>query len=176
MRLDVTWETFLKHPASRNFQVKKLAGCEDVDLAKEYISKDFLIAGTVSQFDAFLILLANKLQMPVDLFTYDKKNVDNSERQPDLPQPFLDGLLERNQLDQKLYDWIDTELFPAYLSSYPGDFSRDLREFRQLQQVAPRPHVKPAVDFIYRNAYLKPVSGVSRILNGLPYSGSYSSD
>jgi hypothetical protein len=174
MALDTSWEAFLKHPASKNFQVKKLAGCENLDLAKENISKYFLLAGTVNQFDAFLVLLAKKLEMPLELFTYDKQNVDANPQQLTMPELFFDGLRERNQLDQELYDWIDTKLFPEYVAEYPDDFSSDLAEFRLLQQVASRPRVKPAIDFVYRNAYLKPVSGIIRVFNGLPYQGSYS--
>jgi hypothetical protein len=38
MKIDENWSTFLRHPVSQNFQVKKIAGCEDLDLAKEYLS------------------------------------------------------------------------------------------------------------------------------------------
>ena len=174
MKLNMSWEAFLKHPASQNFQVKKIAGCEDLDLAKENISKRFMLAGTVSQFDEFLVLLAKKLRMPLDLFTYSKRNVDTGSQHVQMPDSFFDQLRERNRLDQELYEWIETKLLVNYVTEYSGNFSSDLEEFRLLQQHAASPRTRPVIDSIYRNVYLKPLSGMIRVSNGLPYHGSYS--
>lgn len=167
------WAAFLRHPISRNFQVKKIAGCEDLDLAKEIISKDFLLAGTVNQFDAFLVLLADKLGISMELFTYSQRNVDTDTRHLEMPNMFFDQLRERNQLDQKLFEWIDTQLLAEYISAYSGAFSADLEKFRAIQREASPPVIKPLVDSVYRNAYLKPISGLIRVSNGLPFTGSY---
>jgi hypothetical protein len=176
MKRNTSWEAFLKHPVSQNFQVKKIAGCEDLDLAKENISKHFMLAGTVNQFDEFLVLLAKKLEMPLGSFTYRKQNVDMRPRNIQLPTSFFDQLRERNWLDQQLYEWIETKLLVNYVAEYPGHFSSDLEEFRALQQVATSARIKPVMDSIYRNVYLKPVSGMVRVSNGLPYHGSYSTN
>jgi hypothetical protein len=174
MKLNMSWEAFLKHPVSQNFQVKKIAGCEDLDLAKENISKHFMLAGTVDQFDEFLVLLAEKLRMPLDLFTYSKQNVDTGSRHVQMPDSFFDQLRERNRLDQKLYEWIETKLLVDYVAEYSGNFSSDLEGFRTRQQVVASPRIGPVMDSVYRNVYLKPVSGLIRLSNGLPYHGSYS--
>jgi hypothetical protein len=174
MKLNTSWEAFLKHPSSQNFQVKKIAGCEDLDLAKENISKHFMLAGTVDQFDEFLVLLAEKLGMPLDLFTYRKQNVDTGSRHVQMPDSFFDQLRERNRLDQKLYEWIETKLLVDYVAEYSGNFSSDLEEFRAQQQLVASQRIGPVMDSIYRNVYLKPVSGMVRVSNGLPYHGSYS--
>jgi hypothetical protein len=174
MKLRMTWEAFLKHPSSQNFQVKKIAGCEDLDLAKENISKHFLLVGAANQFDEFLVLLAKKLGMPLALFTYRKQNVDTGSRHVEMPDGFFDALRERNRLDEKLYEWIVTTLLASYVAEYSGNFSDDLKEFRARQQAAPNPRIKTVMDSIYRNAYLKPLSALIRVSNGLPYHGSYS--
>lgn len=176
LKLDPAQPAYLQHPASQNFQVKKIAGCEDLDLAKENISKHFLLAGTVDKFDEFLVLLAKKLGMPSALFTYRKQNVDANPQRLEIPDSFYGQLRERNQLDQQLYDWIDTGLFAQYLAEYAGDFMADLEDFRNLQTIASRPIIKPLIDSIYRNSYLKPVSGLIRVRSGLPFSGSYSTE
>lgn len=176
LKLDTDGSAFLEHPVSQNFQVKKIAGCEDLDLAKENISKHFLLAGTVDQFDQFLVLLARKLGMPLDLFTYNKRNVGADSQQLQMPDNFYDRLQERNQLDQQLYHWIETELFSKYIAEYSGSFAADLDEFRSLQQVAESPKIKPLIDSIYRNGYLKPVSGLIRMSNGLSFRGSYATE
>lgn len=172
---DTNWEEFLKHPGSRNFQVRKIAGCEDVGLAKDYIAQHFLLVGTVDDFDSFMVLLARRLEVPLAMMTYGRQNVARPERKVlETPDVFYEGLRERNQLDQQLYDWVRTELVPQYIEEYGPRFSSDVAELRRLQQTAERRKLRGAVDFIYRNAYLKPVSGVTRVVNGLPYQGSYS--
>jgi len=165
---------FLQHPVARNFQVRKIAGCEDLDLAKENLTKNFLLAGSVNQFDAFLVLLAQKLRLPLDLFTYSKQNIGANRQHVDIPPNFRDRLREQNQLDLKLVEWIDDELFPSYIAAYPGNFETDLKRFTDLQHSHTNASAASALDFIYRNAYMKPVSGVIRLSNGLPYLGSYS--
>lgn len=171
-----SWQEFLRHPTSRNFQVRKIAGCEDIDLAKECIARHFLLAGTVEEFDPFVVVLARLLGMPLARFTYEKQNVGAHRREPPqrLPEAFYDGLRERNELDQQLYAWVRDELFPGYVEAYEGAFASDLAEFRRLQQMGARKRAMSTIDFAYRNAYLKPVSGLTRVVNGLPWQGSYS--
>jgi hypothetical protein len=176
MKVEGSWQAFLEHPASQNFQVKKIAGCEDLDLAKENIEQHFLLAGTVDQFDEFLVLLAKKLGMPLHLFTYSIQNVDAQPKQITLPDLFYDRLRERNMLDQQLYEWVRTAMYSKYIADYSGDFSSDLDDFRNLQHAPLRPKARISIDWLYRNGYLKPVSGLIRLFNGLPYSGSYSTE
>lgn len=176
LKLDTDGSAFLEHPVSQNFQVKKIAGCEDLELAKENISNYFLLAGTVDKFDEFLVILAQKLGMPLQLFTYNKRNVGADSRHLEMPDDFFERLHERNQLDQQLYDWIETELFSKYIAEYSGDFSADLDKFRKLQQVPETPKMKTLIESIYRNAYLKPISGLIRVSNGLAFRGSYATE
>lgn len=166
-------DAFLQHPVSHNFQVKKLAGCENLDLAIENVTNHFMLAGTVEDFDAFLVLLAQQLDMPLERFVYRKQNVDTTDRALKIPKTFKDHLRECNQLDQRLYDWVKTEFLADRVDNYAGNFPADLKKFQTLQQAVPHRTVAPIIDSVYRNAYLKPVSGLIRFLNGLPYSGSY---
>lgn len=173
-RIDVSGpEAFLKHPVSKNFQVKKIAGCEDLDLAMENITKYFMLAGIVEDFDSFLVLLAQQLELPLEKFVYRKKNVNNDRGHVSVPQDFADRLHERNQLDLKLYNWVKSVLLREYVERYSGDFASDLQAFKSIQRSAVHARIKPLVDSVYRNAYIKPISGLIRVTNGLPYVGSY---
>lgn len=174
-RIDVSGPAaFLEHPLSSNFQVKKLAGREDLELARDNLRRHFLLAGTVEQFDAFLVLLARKLDMPLERLTYRPRNVNPAPDRLQVTDEFVDALRRRNQLDQQLYDYVANDLHSEYVAQYPGDFSADLDRFRRLQSAAADVRVKPLVDFVYRSAWLGPVSGSIRVANGLPYKGSYS--
>lgn len=176
MNFEADWRAFLDHPVATNFQVRKIAGRDDLDLAKNTIRERFLLAGTVENFDTFLVLLADRLDMPLHLFTYDVQNVGRTHQKLDMPSGFFTRLKEQNQLDQGLYDWVNAELVPELIAGYSGNFANDLESFQILQRSSDRPLVGPLIDSVYRNAYLKPVSGLIRMANGLPYLGSYAED
>lgn len=166
-------DSFLQHHASRNFQVRKIAGAENLDLAKSMIRKHFLLAGTVSRFDEFLVLLARSLGRPLEEFVYERKNIASARPGTDIPDDFHARLRSRNELDQALYDWVDSELIPEYIDRYGPDFAADLAKFQALQKDHTPTVLHRWIDSIYRNGYLKPVTGLLRLRNGLPYSGSY---
>lgn len=167
-------ESFLQHPLSSNFQVKKLAGCEDLELAKQNLRKYFLLAGTVERFDDFLVLLAGHLDIPPECFTYSRRNVNPAPDRLHVSDDFVERLRSRNELDQQLYDWVSRELVPEHIARYRGDFAADLARFKKVQAGVQEGCVKPLLDFAYRRAWLNPLSGLIRVTNGLPYRGSYS--
>jgi len=173
MHKDVEPGEFLAHHTASNFQVKKIAGSEDLDLAKKIIAEKYLLAGTVEQFDEFLVLLAGVLQLPPESFLYQKKNEARARAKVEVPPRFLEELSERNGLDKELYQWIRTDLFDRYISQYGDDFQENLFSFKALQEKTTAPLVSSGIDFVYRNAYWKPLSGLVRTVHGLPYSGSY---
>lgn len=164
---------FLRHDSIRNFQVRKIAGKEDLTLAKDILREHFLLAGTVHQFDEFLVLLAKKLCLPLEMFTYSERNVASSTAHQELPGDFTERLRERNELDRQLCEWIESDLWPEQIAEYPGNFTADLEQFQSLQKATSQPITRPLIDSIYRNTYIKPVTGMIRLWNGLPYSGSY---
>lgn len=173
MNKDVEPEAFLRHHTASNLQVKKIAGCEDLELAKKTIAERYLLAGTVEQFDEFLVLLAGRLRLPADQFLYKKKNEARPSSNIELPPGFAEELSGRNELDAKLYHWIKTELYESYVSRFGSGFQNNLFEFRELRNRKTTPVLSNGIDFVYRNAYWKPVTGLIRTIHGLPYSGSY---
>jgi hypothetical protein len=175
MNKNVEPEEFLDHPTASNFQTKKVAGAEDIELAKKTISEQYLAAGTVERFDEFLVVLARKLGLPLCRFTYEKRNEARPGNGITIPAGFADELARRNTLDLELYRWVDAELYDSYVARYDGDFSSDLQKFLVLQRTESPPTSPYLIDYVYRNAYWKPVTGAIRTLHGLPYSGSYGS-
>ena len=119
------------------------------------------------------MLLAKKLSMPLRICTYTKRNLGSDAPRFELPDDFSSRVREKNQLDQQLYDWMKSDLLSEYIAEYSGDFSSDLQQFQDLQRHVSRPIFRPLIDSIYRNAYIKPVTGMIRLGNGLPYGGSY---
>lgn len=176
MGKDVGPHEFLGHHTASNFQTKKIAGCEDLDRAKQIISERYLLAGTVEQFDEFLVLLANKLHMPIHAFVYEKRNEARADSGIELPPDFAEELAQRNSVDTALYEWVTSELHQSYVSEYEGDYAATLARFIELQNTEHPPAASAAIDYVFRNVYWKPVTGALRVKNGLPYSGSYGSN
>ena len=163
---------FLDHPTVSNFQVRKLAGSDDLELAKSHIRSKFLVAGPTEDFDRFLVLLSNALDRPASDFRYARKNLASDREPVDIPDFFDEIARQKNSLDEQLYHWIKDDYFPELINSYRGDFDADLTSLGR----ANRKHgagLGPAMDSVYRNGYLKPVTGLIRRMNGLPWAGSY---
>jgi hypothetical protein len=169
----VSIEEFLDHRSASNFQVRKIAGSDDLEQAKTAIRKTFLLAGAVDQFDEFLVLLSQKLGIPFSRFVYENKNQALGSSKASVSDKYLDQLRNQNDLDTELYQWVKTELLDTYIAKYSGDFASDLASFRQINARRSAPRLPVWCDSAYRNLYIKPASGLIRVRNGLPYTGSY---
>jgi hypothetical protein len=173
MNKQVGAEEFLTHHTASNFQVKKIAGKEDLELAKTIIRSRYLLAGTTEQFDEFLVLLAGQLNLPTRLFVYTRQNESRPGDTVELPPGFGEELAKRNRLDAQLYNWVKTELFDDYITRFGSRFDEELESFRDLNREKKSRTIVSGIDFLYRNAYWKPLTGLFRVFHGLPYSGSY---
>jgi len=164
---------FLEHRTAGNFQVKKIAGRADLDEARRIIENRFLLVGTVESFDEFLVMLAAKLDMPAERFLYRVKNTTAGRTRLALPEGFRARLAEINQLDAALYAWVRDDLVPRYRREFPGDLDRELEAFRSTLSTGSGWTWRRPVDLVYRNAWMKPLTGIVRLTNGLRFKGSY---
>ena len=110
-------EDFLADPENRNFQVRKIAGCEDLDKAKRLLAESYLFVGIQERFDESVRALAALAPWPMDL-RYMPSNVfesreirDRLRQDPEVMARFK----EINALDTELHDWVTRELYPAFL-------------------------------------------------------------
>lgn len=166
-------EEFLQHPVASNFQVRKIAGSNDLEKAMAVIRDRFLIVGTIEEFDEFLVLLNGLLETQVDKLLYRSKNIASAHQGLQLPQGFHERVAELNELDRALYDWVRSELVPEYIEQYGAGFSEDLKAFKRLLNDPDTRPAKAIPSLIMRRAYVRPVTGLIRRWNGMPYSGSY---
>ena len=166
-------EDFLQHPVASNFQVRKIAGANDVAKAMEVIRELFVMVGTIEDFDEFLVLLGGQIHVPAYKMIYQSRNIADDNQALHLPQEFNERIEEINALDRELYTWVKNELVPEYIKQYGAGFNDELAKFKRLlqEQNVRRAHSLPSN--ILRNAYVKPVTGLIRLWNGMPYSGSY---
>ena len=166
-------EEFLQHPVANNFQVRKIAGSNDLEKAMQIIRDQFLIVGTIEEFDEFLVLLNGLLNSHVNKILYRSRNMASDNQGVQLPQDFHERVDELNALDRELYAWVKNELTPDYIEQYGAGFSEDLEAFKRLLNDPDTQPEKAIPSLIMRRAYVRPVTGLIRRWNGMPYSGSY---
>ena len=177
-RLDreLTFEQFLK-TGKANLQTKKIAGSDNLSMAKEILSKNFFLVGIVEEFDQFLVLLKNKIKPLKFEPMYEIKNLSNSKSpikykiQKDI-EKYYDDIIKANLLDIDLYNFAKKFLLPKERKNYGNDFLNDLNNFKSSQ----KKHFKGFnryADYFIRKCYYEPIFKIIRKKNGLPAKGSY---
>jgi hypothetical protein len=113
-RRRITFEQFVCDPANRNFQVRKIAGEEDLDKAVRLLRERYLFVGLAERFAESVRILQALCPYSLDI-RYRPKNVaadrsisDALASEPDA----IDRLNEANQLDQRLWDYVSDDLLP----------------------------------------------------------------
>ena len=169
-----TFSEFLENSNYDNFQTKKITGNEDVEAAKTILSGQFLLVGIVEAFDEYLLMLRRKLQ-PMN-FKPDYRRVNAARDKQfgmDLVKQHHDRILEKNQADLALYDYVINEIMPANRTEYGDALAGDLEQFRARRSLDYEGRIKLNLDYIVRKAYMEPVTGLIRLSRGLPAKGSY---
>ena len=135
-----SFEEWIAKDEFRNFQTKKLVGQNDVGKAIRMIQKKKIFVGIVENFDESLFMLRRFFAPSLDLdIRYRKKNVapDNLIKDRLLNnRDTMQMLIEANQLDQHLYNFVKKELFPQQQREY-GVISREDIEALRVAQNKP---------------------------------------
>ena len=111
----LAWETFIDDPANHDFQVRKIAGTDDLEKAKSLLASRYFFAGLTEQFDLSMRVFAALCPWPLNL-RYQPRHVaaDNALRDRILgDERACRQLEETNRLDRALYRYVETELLPA---------------------------------------------------------------
>lgn len=172
------FEMFLDHEASWNFQSKKIAGCDDLSLAKEILSSRFLLVGVVEEFDEFLMLLKKKL-LPYEFDPhYIEKNIAscNQDSENDILEKYESEIRDRNETDIALYEHVKHLILPRQREKYRGTLLDDVRKFESERGQMQGKEIWPYADYALRKCYYGPVTSVIRNFHGMPMSGSYQAD
>lgn len=171
----ITFEEFLADEGTWNVQTKKISGSDDPELAKDFLSTKFLLAGVVEEFDEFLVLLQRKL-LPMDFDpSYRVKNagVPPDTHNEELTDHNRDEIGKRNFSDIELYNYVQNQLIPKQRHEYGLTLAADVMKLRGKNASAKVGMTKSYADFLVRKAYYEPATGLIRRMNDLPYRGSY---
>jgi hypothetical protein len=176
LRMNWTFERFLDHEPSHNFQTRKLAGSDDVAEAKRILAERLFVAGVAERFDEFLVTLQGRLRPSEFDATYVRRNVasiDSRSPASEHLERYSDRIRSNNALDLELYRHVVEERLPRQRSEYGTGFEAALQRLRTANAGHDRLDPRLLLDAVCRKAYYEPVTGILRRLRGMPMSGSY---
>jgi len=159
--INLSLDEYLSHDASFNRQTRIMAGTADLSSAKEIIRKKIFLVGVVEQFDEFLVLLKKKL-MPFNLrINYKLQNVSNksSEIRENIEQKisqYYEKIVERNELDIELYNYVKNDILPELKKGYGSKFESEVARLKRQKKKFPRVVLR-YVDYAFRKCYINPM-------------------
>lgn len=141
-----------------NWQVKWIAGEEDLEAAKQIIREKFIFIGITEKFDESLVMMKNCFDINIDI-SYEKSKmvVRDDKLKKELLKNKFDELLpfykEQNSLDIQLYNYVErsifkkqnkllnkTEVIPEFHNNYQGRIN--LISYKLKRNFIYRPFVK----------------------------------
>jgi len=184
---------YLRALVRDDIMVRKLAGGErDLEAAKRIVREKVRFVGFQESFDVSLVLLRSYLGIHGLRLSYGRARNTSTRRVggaryrlhtllssqqarygsrvQDEARAQLDlhhGLLvEANELDQQLYDWVQGEIWPRQVEAYGG--VRRLKADTEVEMARPPLRSrKTAYSFLYRNLVYKPYIGLVQRRNRL---------
>jgi hypothetical protein len=127
MNINWTIDKFIENKKFNNFQTKKIAGSENLDLAKKIISERFNFVGLTEQFDVSLKLLKIKFPRHFKDINYERKNVlSRRVHLEKLPNVAIKKIRNNNLLDIELYKYAYHEIFLPEIKRYEPKIKKDL--------------------------------------------------
>jgi hypothetical protein len=136
---------FLNNKAWRNKQTKYIAGCEDVEKAKQILMDKFVFVGLLECMDESLVMLKKTLpEIPLDIRYGTPKNVSKRKQEQqnvrDHWEQYAEWAHENNRADMELYRFVTEELYPSQKERYGLSLENDVASFKvENVSVSPKP-------------------------------------
>jgi hypothetical protein len=134
MKKRVSFEQWIRTAGYRNFQTQKLTGGEDAAAAIEMLEQRIEFVGLMERFNESLVMLRRRFpDEPLDI-CYRAKNVatDSSIKKQLLDDTASRELLvQANQEDCKLYDYVRKALYPRQQRQYGESLAADVLRFQE---------------------------------------------
>jgi len=174
MKINIRFEEFIRLESMRNFQTKKIAGTPNANKAKKIMRDKFFLAGTVEEFDNFLIVLSAKLA-PYNLdCVYKRKNVSKKNTIKryiyENLEKYREQIVENNLLDIELYHFVQDNLFQLEKKAMTALHRPIWNNKKEKYNFQFR---REFIGRLYRNLYFSPIFKLIRYRNGLSMNGSY---
>jgi len=168
-----TFDDFMNIEEHNNFQTRKIAGKEDLNLAKNILAKKFYVVGIVEQFENFLELLSFKLNFNKKVLRYEIKNRGkNKDLVSELRSKYLNKIINKNELDIKLYKYVEEKLL-AEQKEKVEEYFLNKNKTDRVEKLSALDQLKIKTDYYYESFYFDPIAKIIRMMNGLKPKGSY---
>lgn len=130
---NLVFEEWIQRDWPRNHQTKMIAGVADVDEAIRIIQSKHIFVGLTERFDESMVLLKSLIANNLNI-AYKRVNVarDNTLAKSLLSNESTHQMLvEANQADRVLYDYVKRELYPTYRKEYGPSLEGDVADYQQ---------------------------------------------
>jgi hypothetical protein len=118
-----------------NRQTKAIAGVVDVDEAIRTIKEKNIFVGLAERFDESIVMLKSLVANDLNI-SYKRVNVARKDTIKDrllATESTRQMLIEANQADLELYNYVEQELYPTYQQEYGSSLQDDVADYRQTQ-------------------------------------------
>jgi len=162
-----------------NFRGFRSASSADLERAKEILTEKYSLVGITEEFDEFLIYLRRMLRPKRFDLRYSRQNVSlakhsfGKETPLEILTTYNNEISEKNKLDLQLYEYVISYLITRQRTQYGSSLKKDVNEFQATLGENKTRRLRMYIDYAVRLCYYDPLIGVQRLLNGLPYSGTY---
>ncbi len=132
---NLVFEEWIQRDWPRSHQTKWIAGVDDVAEAIRIIQDKNIFVGLTERFDESMVLLKALMANDLDI-SYKRVNVarDNTIKERLLAtESNRQMLIEAQQADLELYDYVRQELYPTFQREYGPSLEADVARYRQTQ-------------------------------------------
>jgi len=156
-----------------NRQVRYLAGADDFEAAKQILNERFGLVGLMEHFDESLLLLRQRLGLRGFRVDYKRAMNTASQRKGIILkrikedfEKYRDLVMENNELDLKLYEFVKRDIWPKQVAEYGREkLALDLAcEFPRRGSTLME-KCRWFSGFAYRNVVYKPFACLDRRLS-----------
>lgn len=129
---DFTLDYFLKEKRFNNYITTRIAGEENLDLAKKRLKEDFQFIGLSDHYDESVVMLSQLFFGRVKSLYYETKNERKSDRKISyysLTETEKEIVCDNNSLDIMLYDFVIKDLYPKFKNKFEGNLDFETESF-----------------------------------------------
>lgn len=126
------FESWIERDWTRNRHTKAISGGNSAREAMRLIEEKRIFIGLTERYDESLLMLKTMVAPDLDI-SYEPVNVaaDRSVSERLLGDPGTRAMIAESQAaDLELYDYVKSELHPAYRQTYGGELVSDLERYR----------------------------------------------
>jgi len=132
-RVGTTFDEWIEKDFRHNWQTRRIAGSVDLDAAIDMIHTKGIFVGLVEFFDESMLMLKALVAKDLNIAYKRRRNV---ARATTIAQSLLESererqmLIDANQVDLQLYEYVRSELLPGYRQEYGATLAADLARNR----------------------------------------------